>query len=253
MISLLDSNGFAAFTVVVYFVVAILVIIIGKAINPITVDYLSDLAASIISIGIVIVVGTPLIALAHFVFGIAGSILAVITTLVPLIMIEINVANRFGKFGGTHPKSHIAMIAVAPIASIAWAVWIVLSLEQPAVYTLDPDLDWLVSDPIMSCMAIAFLAGSVTTALVSLTDNIPDRVRYTIWSSYIAHIAFIGIGLYYGAASIFTVIQHVGMGNATISDFALIALPLFSLALYTIRVVATTYICRHMTSQSPLA
>ena len=154
MISLLDSNGFAAFTVAVYFVVAILVIIIGKAISPITVDYLANLAASIISIGIVIVVGTPLIALAHFVFGIAGSILAVITTLVPLIMIEINVANRFGKFGGTqprHPKSHIAMIAtapiawtilerkrnlahiamiaVAPIASIAWAAWIVLSLE----------------------------------------------------------------------------------------------------------------------------
>lgn len=179
-----------------------------------------------------VIVGTPLITLAHFVFGVAGSILAAIAALAPLIMLETYVATPVAGLAHNNDnlKSYIVMMVAAPIASIAWAIWIVLSLEQPVIYNLYSDDPGTMATALVACVCIAFFVGTVAGILTELAGDLP-------YCSCIAHAIFIGIGLCYGAASIFVVIQHVEMGNATISDFALIALPLFSLALYTIRAV----------------
>ena len=245
MLSLFDADGFVSFVATLYFIASVLVCVFAGITGAS--NFWDNMFPCWMLTGVPIVILASLVAFAHFVFGMAGAILAAITMLVIIVLFEIITAGKhieLAKHNGQQSTvaNRIFMVS-APIASTAWAAWIAIGLDQPFVY----------GGIVMAIMTITFMAcllGTIVALLANYSAGEPNTTIRQLSGardiSYIVHAVFIGIGLYYGASNIFVLIQHAQSGNITMLDVLSIALPLLSLGLYIIRVAIGTSM-RHQT------
>ena len=243
MLSLFDAEGFVSFVTVLCFIALILVYVFAGATG--VKNFWDNTFPCWMITGVSIVVFVSLAALAHFMFGMAGAILAAITMLTITVLFEIITARRHIELAKRNDQpstvANCIFMASGPIASAAWATWVAIGLDQSSVYSN-------IVMTIMAVVSISCLMGTIVALLASYSDSEPDTTIRQLSGvrdvSYIVHAVFIGVGLYYGASNVFTVIQHAQSDNIATPDVLLIALPLLSLGLYVIRSAIGTHIRR---------
>lgn len=243
MLSLFDAEGFVSFVTVLCFIALILVYVFAGTTG--VKNFWDNTFPCWMITGVSIVVFVSLAALAHFMFGMAGAILAAITMLTITVLFEVITAGRYIELAKRNDRpstvANCVFMASAPIASAAWATWVAIGLDQSSVYSN-------IVMTIMAVVSISCLMGTIVALLASYSDSEPDTTIRQLSGvrdvSYIVHAVFIGVGLYYGASNVFTIIQHAKSGNIATPDVLLIALPLLSLGLYVIRSAIGTHIRR---------